>query len=70
MQNSVGFTESGQHYSRTAATDCHFRKTKRAEAKRQRNLDTIQMLVETAFLLGMGYVGILLLGTAMAVLGG
>ena len=52
MQNSVGFTESGQHYSRTAATDCHFRKTKRAEAKRQRNLDTIQMLFEAAFLGG------------------
>ena len=57
------------NYTGTTRADHRLRMAKRAEAKRQRVLDTIQMLAETGFLVAATYAGILLFGAAIAVLG-
>ncbi|GEM_PF-3694633 len=52
MQSGNYATQVQDHNTGTAYADYRIRKAKRAEAKRQRFLDTVQMLAETVFLGG------------------
>lgn len=70
MQSGAYVTQIQGYNSRTARADNRVRVAKRAAAKRQRVLDTVQCVAETVVLSVVVYAGILLFGAAMAVIGG